>query len=85
MRAPWYRPIAYLVLMVFLLADLWLFRLNLGNPKMLSALVSLAILFYVCWGIWLHKMEARLHHSLLIEHILLGLLAGLIFYTQLLF
>lgn len=76
---------AYFLLLLFLGADLWLIRLNLSDLRMVSILVSLAIIFYCCWGIWLHRLEDRLHHSLMVEYILLGLLTGLIFYAQLLF
>lgn len=85
MRTSLERSLAYLILFLFLGLDLWLIRLNLGNLKMVSALVSMAILFYCFWGLWLHRLEDRLHHSLMLEYVLLGLLTGLLFYLQLVF
>ncbi len=79
------RLLAYLVLLVFLSLTLYLIYLFQGQLVTQITLVSVAIGFYVFWGVWLHKIEDRLHHSLVVEYILLALLAGLLVYIQLLF
>lgn len=69
----------YIVLFTILSVCGWFFFQFEGLREKQTVIVVVSAAFYIVWGAWHHVLKGDFHRRIMIEYVLVGLLAILLF------
>jgi len=68
--------IAYFVLIIGLIGSIAGFMGVWPNPWLQRAVIGLLVIFYFCWGVFVHRQSGTLTRKIIEEYLVVALFAG---------